>query len=58
MICNKEHNKIKELFDLKQYKNWEPSYLDSDESKTQIKRKIQEIIRSNFYDAKIINFQK
>jgi len=54
----KEHNKIKELFDLKQYKNWEPSYLDSDESKLKLKEKYKRLSDQIFNDAKIINFQK
>lgn len=54
----KEHNKIKELFDLKQYKNWEPSYLDNEESKIKSKEKYRRLSDQIFNDAKIVNFSK
>ena len=54
----KEHNKIKELFDLKQFKNWEPSYLDNEESKIKSKEKYRRLSYQIFNDAKIINFSK
>jgi len=54
----KDHNKIKELFDLRQYKNWEPSYLDSDEDKLKLKEKYKRLSGQIFNDAKIVNFSK
>lgn len=54
----KEHNKIKELFSLKQYKNWESSYLDSDEGKVKLKEKYKRLSDQIFNDAKMINFSK
>jgi hypothetical protein len=54
----KDHNKIKELFELKQFKNWEPSYLDSDESKLKAKEKYKKLADQIFNEAKIINFSK
>ncbi len=54
----KEHNKIKELFELKQFKNWEPSYLDNEESKIKSKEKYRRLSYQIFNDAKIINFSK
>jgi len=52
----KDHKKIKELFELKQYKNWEPSYLDSDEKKLKRKEAYKNLSNQIFNDAKIINF--
>lgn len=54
----KEHNKIKELFELKQYKNWEPSYLDSDDKKLKMKADYKKLADQIFNQAKIINFSK
>jgi len=54
----KDHNKIKELFDLKQYKNWEPSYLDSDDKKLKMKDNYKKLADQIFNEAKIINFSK
>ena len=54
----KDHNKIKELFDLKQYKNWEPSYLDNDDRKLKMKEEYRKLSDQIFNKAKIINFSK
>ena len=54
----KDHNKIKELFELKQYKNWEPSYLDSSDSKLKAKERYKKLANQVFNEAKIINFSK
>ncbi|MDP2676678.1 MAG: hypothetical protein Q8O83_03265, partial [bacterium] len=55
---SKDHNKIKELFDLKQYKNWEPSYLDSGDKKIKMKADYKKLSDNIFNEAKIINFSK
>lgn len=52
----KDHKKIKELFELRQYKNWEPSYLDSDEKKLKLKESYKNLSNQIFNDVKIINF--
>lgn len=54
----KDHGKIKKLFDLKQYKNWEPSYLDSESNKIKAKDRYKKLADQIFNDAKIINFSK
>ena len=54
----KEHNKIKELFELKQYKNWEPSYLDNEDKKLKMKADYIKLSDQIFNVAKIVNFSK
>ena len=54
----KDHNKIKELFDLKQFKNWEPSYLDSDDKKIKMKEDYKKLADQIFNRSKIINFSE
>lgn len=52
----KEHKKIKELSNLKQYKNWEPSYTDNDETKTRLKSKYLKLSNDIFSEEHLANF--
>ena len=52
----KEHKKIKELSDLKQYKNWEPSYTDNDEIKIKLKSKYSKLADGIFSKKHLANF--
>ena len=43
---------------MKQYKNWEPSYLDSGDKKIKMKADYKKLSDQIFNEAKIINFSK
>ncbi len=51
-----EHKKIKELSDLKQYKNWEPSYTDDDKTKSRLKSKYLKLSNDIFSEKHLANF--
>lgn len=52
----KEHSKIKKLFELKQYKHWEPSYTDDSNIKKELKEKYMKLTKKIFNNKNLKNF--
>lgn len=51
-----ESKKIKELYELKQYKNWEPSYIDDNDVKKKLKSKYLKLAIDIFSQDRLVNF--